>query len=124
VQKPGAEQLKEKLPGRKLYKWYYSYAEGCGGDGEVFQENWLGAVAHYKTKLELTVPSAVLLHQFLILFAEDINSYVFCHSTALVERLHNLSNKYISKQLHYGFKRYCACKSQCWTGTRTQRRRT
>jgi hypothetical protein len=93
-----------------LYKWYYTCALDCGGDPEVFQANWLGATQHYREKLALSDGSAVLLNEFLVLFASDINTYTRCRSTALVEGLHSLSNKYVAKRVHYGFKRYCARK--------------
>jgi hypothetical protein len=54
ITKPEAAELKEKLKGRKLYKWYYTCALDCGGDPEVFQANWLGATQHYREKLALS----------------------------------------------------------------------
>ena len=77
----------------------------------MFQANWLGAIDHYKAKLSLSDTSAKLLYEFLLCFADDVNSYIRCHSTAFVERLHNLVNKYVSKQVHYGFKCYYAHKA-------------
>lgn len=111
IQQKGWEELKAKLPATKLYRWYYTCANTCGGDGEVFQANWLGAAQHYRVKRDLSDSSASLLYHFLILFATDINAYVHCRSTALVESFHSLSNKYVPKRIHYNYKRYCARKS-------------
>jgi hypothetical protein len=103
--------LKSKLPARKLERWFYTCAKSCEGKAKTFQDAWLGAADHYKTKLELSEHAHLQLYQFLHGFASDTEFYVRCRSTARVESIHNLSIKYVSKRVHYGYKRYGARKA-------------
>jgi hypothetical protein len=76
----------------------------------VFQANWLGAANHYRKELPLTTAATSVLYHFLLASATDIPYYTRCRSTALVEALHGLSNKYAPKRIHYGIKRFSARK--------------
>jgi hypothetical protein len=61
LKKKDAEELREKLPGEKLRTWFYTCANTCGGDVEVFHANWLGAARHYRESLTLTDESTGIL---------------------------------------------------------------
>ena len=106
----GIEELREKLPAVKLRRWFYTCATDCGEDGNVFQANWLGAANHYRTELQLSIAATSILYNFLLSSATDLPHYTRCRSTALVESLHGLSNKYTPKRLHYGIERFSARK--------------
>ena len=110
LKKKNAEELKKELPAEKLRCWFYICSSTCSGDVEVFHTNWLGAAQHWRNSKGLSDESCAILFHFLVSIVLDVSCYVQCISTALVESLHNLSNKYVPKRIHYDYKRYCAKK--------------